>query len=881
MSGPHVQDIAAGIQDIDFHHPYTPYDVQQQFMKAVYGVLEQGNGQIGILESPTGTGKSLSLICAALTWLRNHKKDTFETAVKNAADAFQDEPDWIIEQMLKRKREEVVRRWEEREAKLQRVRAKEKILEGRGSKRRRVVDDSSSKAGPAAGSEEDEWLLDERDDQESQQPSEASSFSKETRNLMEKLGMSSLKKEDDDDQIDEPIKIYYTSRTHSQLTQFISELRRPTFPSSVPEDLLSGGSKSETEVVKLLPLSSRQRLCINPSVSKLGSLAAINDKCSELQQSKSGSKCQYVPSADNLSQTHQFRDNALATLPDIEDLYESGKELSICPYYASRTAVPGAEIITLPYPLLLQKTARDALGIDLEGSVVIVDEAHNIMDAVANVYASEVSLGELKRGRQMLGVYVKRFGKKLKGENRVMVAQVARVIDGLSEWLDGALRLKNDQGIVDSNALLQTKGIDQINLYKLILYIQESKLAYKIEGYATHIEEQGDQSTRAVTSTPVLHNLLSFLVSLTNLGSEGRIFYHKSPKSSASQPDIKLSYLLLSPTHAFSSIASSARAVILAGGTMSPFEDYTAHLFPNLPSSQITTLSCGHVIPSSSLCVWTLGGTKPGMDFEFSFQKRSDKTVIHELGMSILNMCTIVPDGMVVFFPSYGYLDEVVAAWSDAPPSAPSSGSSTKQQSIWARLQAKKALFRESKGGSSDEVLAQYSEAILGDPSKPGAGGNGKGALLLSVVGGKMSEGINFSDRLGRCVVIVGLPYPNINSPDWKARIEYIETTTADRLVSGSAPMSKAEAATAAKQAARDFYENACMRAVNQSIGRAIRHRADYAAIVLVDRRFSTDRIKKKLPGWIQGGLVEGSEKGGLGQMMGKLSGFFRGKRNA
>ena len=120
-----------------------------------------------------------------------------------------------------------------------------------------------------------------------------------------------------------------------------------------------------------------------------------------------------------------------------------------------------------------------------------------------------------------------------------------------------------------------------------------------------------------------------------------------------------------------------------------------------------------------------------------------------------------------------------------------------------------------------------------------------------------------------------------MNSPDWKARIEYIETTTADRLVSGSAPMSKAEAATAAKQAARDFYENACMRAVNQSIGRAIRHRADYAAIVLVDRRFSTDRIKKKLPGWIQGGLVEGSEKGGLGQMMGKLSGFFRGKRNA
>lgn len=40
---------------IDFNHPYTPYDVQTDFMKTAYGVLQQGNGQVGILESPTGT----------------------------------------------------------------------------------------------------------------------------------------------------------------------------------------------------------------------------------------------------------------------------------------------------------------------------------------------------------------------------------------------------------------------------------------------------------------------------------------------------------------------------------------------------------------------------------------------------------------------------------------------------------------------------------------------------------------------------------------------------------------------------------------------------------------------------------------------------------
>lgn len=161
-----------------------------------------------------------------------------------------------------------------------------------------------------------------------------------------------------------------------------------------------------------------------------------------MQKPKAKDKCPYTLNEDNLAETHQFRDTAHATLPDIEDLYHLGKKLSVCPYYASRTAIQGAEIVTLPYPLLLQKNARDALGIKLEGNIVIVDEAHNIMDAVANVYASEVKLSELRRARQMLGVYVRRFGKKLKGENRVFVGQVGRVIEGLTEWMDGALKLK-------------------------------------------------------------------------------------------------------------------------------------------------------------------------------------------------------------------------------------------------------------------------------------------------------------------------------------------------------------------------------------------------------------------------------------------------------
>ena len=36
----------------NFHHPYSPYDIQIQFMRALYDCIEEG--KVGIFESPTG-----------------------------------------------------------------------------------------------------------------------------------------------------------------------------------------------------------------------------------------------------------------------------------------------------------------------------------------------------------------------------------------------------------------------------------------------------------------------------------------------------------------------------------------------------------------------------------------------------------------------------------------------------------------------------------------------------------------------------------------------------------------------------------------------------------------------------------------------------------
>jgi chromosome transmission fidelity protein 1 len=54
--------------------------------------------------------------------------------------------------------------------------------------------------------------------------------------------------------------------------------------------------------------------------------------------------------------------------------------------------------------------------------VVIIDEAHNLMDAISGIYSITVILAQLKRSRPQMGVYLLKFRNRLVGKNRVYVA---------------------------------------------------------------------------------------------------------------------------------------------------------------------------------------------------------------------------------------------------------------------------------------------------------------------------------------------------------------------------------------------------------------------------------------------------------------------------
>jgi chromosome transmission fidelity protein 1 len=143
-----------------------------------------------------------------MSWLRTYKKRQYEASLETTGAQFSDEPPWIIAQMLQRKREDLLRKWEEREERLAKLRVKEKELEQHGGKRRRVKDPRGKGEGEAVD-EVAAFLLDDWEETgETSGDGRMTLFSKETKALMDKVGMGPLKKEDDEGgELEDEIKV--------------------------------------------------------------------------------------------------------------------------------------------------------------------------------------------------------------------------------------------------------------------------------------------------------------------------------------------------------------------------------------------------------------------------------------------------------------------------------------------------------------------------------------------------------------------------------------------------------------------------------------------------------------------------------------------------
>lgn len=448
-------------------------------------------------------------------------------------------------------------------------------------------------------------------------------------------------------------------------------------------------------------------------------------------------------------------------------------------------------------------------------------------------YSSEISHDQLSCLDAAVPLYVARYRNVLGGKNTYYLSLAMAVVKGLKRTLEPSKHSSklstapnstscadasaDLSDIVRTNDFIFEAGLDNINLLKVRRHMDATHLARKVGGFADGLQDSGFPSGFCCSALRCLQALLGSLVSSDE---DGRIRRTRqatvpalAPSSSASVVSDSsgvIRFISLNPAAHFAKVVSEARSVILLGGTLQPFEHITSALFPSVPSARLVQFSCDHIAPASHVLALALSNGPSGAPFDFRHASKQSEALVKDLLRCFIRVAAVCPNGMVVFFTSYAYLEQVREHFD-------------KLASEYAELQSIKKVFIEPRDAKDmEKVWAAYSASAL----------SAKGAILFSVVGGKLSEGINFSDALARCVAVVGMPYPNAKDPLLQEKMKY-----AEKFQPGGG---------------RAFYTALCMRAVNQSIGRAIRHRNDYATVLLIDCRYSNDNIVAELPGWIR-----------------------------
>lgn len=116
----------------------------------------------------------------------------------------------MVDQLLRRKREELVRSWEDREKRLENARLKEKAREDRARKRRKFEAAVTSRAA-GEDDEGEEWMLDDWDDESgpASTPKDAlTGLSKESRDVLKRMGLGGpTQNNEEDEALEEEIKV--------------------------------------------------------------------------------------------------------------------------------------------------------------------------------------------------------------------------------------------------------------------------------------------------------------------------------------------------------------------------------------------------------------------------------------------------------------------------------------------------------------------------------------------------------------------------------------------------------------------------------------------------------------------------------------------------
>ncbi|KAF4530161.1 hypothetical protein B566_EDAN001418 [Ephemera danica] len=528
---------------------------------------------------------------------------------------------------------------------------------------------------------------------------------------------------------------------------------------------------------------------------------------------------------------------------NLDDLKDLGHRTGWCPYFLARYTVTYANIVVYSYHYLLDPKIAEVVSKEMpKASVVIFDEAHNI----DNVCIDSMSVKITRRVIEKSTTNLQELARTVRGMKEADASRLRNEYQRLVEGLRDA-HTARETDVVLANPVLPDQVLQEAVpgnirdaehfvgfLRRFVEYlktrlrvqhvVQESPagflkdvqqkvcierkpLRFCAERFASLLRtlEIADQTDFSPLT------LVTHLATLVSTYTKGfTIIVEPFDDKTPNIPNPILHFRCLDASIAVKPIFDRFQTVVVTSGTLSPLDMYPKILdfHPAVMCSFTMTLARPCLLPM----VVSKGNDQVAISSRF--ESREDQAVVRNYGQLLVEVARTVPDGVVCFFTSYLYLESVVAAWYD--------------QGVVTSLQRHKLLFIETQDAAETSLaLLNYIKACE----------CGRGAVLLSVARGKVSEGVDFDHHLGRAVLMFGIPYVYTQSRILRARLEYLRDQFQIR--------------------ENDFLTFDAMRHAAQCVGRVIRGKTDYGIMIFADKRFSRADKRSKLPKWIQEYLTD------------------------
>ncbi|GKY99980.1 hypothetical protein MPSEU_000951500 [Mayamaea pseudoterrestris] len=648
--------------------------------------------------------------------------------------------------------------------------------------------------------------------------------------------------------------IIYASRTHSQLSQVVRELRNTRYR---PLHAVLG---------------SREQMCVNPKVKKATSTSAdINHDCNKLGKER---KCKFRNNLEGFVAPANEKGgtgNDCQPVMDMEDLVKMGNEHKVCPFYYTRSQVENAELILVPYNYLFDKDAKESTlqGIDWKNSVVIFDEAHNLESFASESASFDLSntdiagcimdvnktINYIDSGQESI--------QNLKRENMLRLKMIfLKLEDTIANF--------NNQGAYAGEFMMEIFRQGYITHANHEILIDELR---KVNDFLMDMRGSSRGSASFDHFVHCLKRVFSHPNESRCLAKAAFYRVHVTPKPTGNQRSGRtVSYWCFAPSLAMEEL--TAKSIIVTSGTLAPLKGLSMELGLKFPH----TLENPHIITEKQIHVRVIGKGVSGKALSSSYERRQNGDYFAELGNTLVSLAKIIPAGMLIFFPSYSVMDECIERWGGPSSNRNAAGGDkgakffaprNRQQpgkkyvfictptiyvdpnvtrTPWKRLTCTKSVVIEPRSSADlPDAISEF-QRLLALPKS-------RGCILMGVCRGKISEGIDFANEQSRAVVITGLPFPPTHDPKIKMKKEYLDASRTQHSMkpSGEAGF-KGQAHLSSNDilSGHEWYTQQAHRAVNQAIGRVIRNRTDYGAVILLDERFGQNQNKEGLSMWLR-----------------------------